>query len=51
MENEDYYTDDSDFLDYDDEEIVERETKSLDLYEAGIEEIPFEYEVRQIDDF
>ncbi|MGB3465011.1 MAG: hypothetical protein WBA74_07070 [Cyclobacteriaceae bacterium] len=51
MENEDYQLDDSDFVDYDDEDMVERETKSLDLYQAGREEIPFEYEVRLIDDF
>jgi len=51
MENNDYLLDDTDFADYLDEEVVERETKSLDLYYAEYEEIPFEYEVRQIDDF
>ncbi|MEL6561017.1 MAG: hypothetical protein AAFQ94_22690 [Bacteroidota bacterium] len=51
MENEDYFFDDSDYADFTDEEIVERETKSLDLYYAEFEDIPFEFEVRQIDDF
>jgi len=51
MEVYEFYLDDSDHDDFADEEIIERDTKSLDLLLADNEKIPFEYEVRQIDDF
>ncbi len=51
MKNDDYILDDSYLSDFDDEEVIERETKSIDLLLAENEKIPFEHEVRLIDDF
>lgn len=59
MENEEYFLDDTDFVDYMDtefpeapeEDVVERELKALDYFDNQLDKIPFEHEIRQIDDF
>ena len=59
MENEEHFLDDTDFVDYmdtefpdaEEDDIVERELKALDYYDSRANEIPFEHEIRLIDDF
>ena len=60
MKKKNYYLDDTEFEDYtdlefseeiEDEEIVERELNALYFFDDKSKEIPFEHEIRQIDDF